>query len=124
MTTQSQTACPRVLPLDTWQDSAISRLLHRAGRAADARDRWVCPDCGSDALSVYYTEQHVCTVVTGPDGSSPWPSYRRDEYLVLDADCFRFCCDGCLVSNIAPVLAHDGAAETTKEPDADSGHLV
>ncbi len=45
---------------------------------------WVCPDCGSTALRVFYSERRVCQVGTyadGPNDPEPWPSYTGDELV-------------------------------------------
>jgi hypothetical protein len=74
------------------------------GVEAEARDlRWLCPICGSDNLTVYYDERRASAVGTDPDGTEPWPSNERDEFVDIDPDRFAFACDSCLASDITPV---------------------
>jgi len=66
---------------------------------------WACPDCGSTALRVFYSERRVCQVGTYADGPSdpePWPSYTGDELVDIDPGTFAFACDACLTHDITP----------------------
>jgi predicted RNA-binding Zn-ribbon protein involved in translation (DUF1610 family) len=66
---------------------------------------WTCPDCGSTALRVFYSERRVCQVGTyadGPNDPAPWPSYTGDELVDIDPGTFAFACDACNTHDITP----------------------
>ena len=66
---------------------------------------WVCPDCGSTALRVFYSERRVCQVGTyadGPNDPEPWPSYTGDEFVDIDPATFAFACNTCNTYGITP----------------------
>ncbi len=68
---------------------------------------WACPDCGSTALRVFYSERRVCQVGTyadGPNDPEPWPSYTGDELVDIDPGTFAFACDACLTHDIIPCV--------------------
>ena len=72
-----------------------------AGEQTD--QRWSCPHCTSDNLTVYYMEERACAVGTNDDGTSPWPNYLHDELIEIDPELFVFACDSCLVTGMMPV---------------------
>ena len=76
----------------------------------DAGITWACPDCGSTALRVFYSERRTCRVGTyadGPNEPEPWPSYTSDEMVDIDPALFAFACDACTAHDITPCTTGD-----------------
>ena len=73
--------------------------------AAPAERPWCCPRCGSDRLTVYYTEHRASSVGSDPDADAPYPNYARDELIEIEPALFVFACDACLAGDIDPVRA-------------------
>jgi len=66
---------------------------------------WTCPECGSAALHVFYSERRMCQVGTyadGPNDPEPWSSYTGDEFVDIDPATFAFACDACDTYDITP----------------------
>ena len=66
---------------------------------------WCCPRCGSDRLTVYYTEHRASSVGSDPDADAPFPNYACDELIEMEPAQFVFACDACLAGDIDPVRA-------------------
>lgn len=96
---------------------------HMQARVAPAHGRLCCPRRGSDALSVYDTERHVCAVASEP-GAPPRPSYTRDETLETDPDSYVCACDACLAANISPRAHTGGPAMSGRDVDRDARDLA
>ena len=65
--------------------------------------RWCCPLCGSDRLTVYYTEHRASSVWNDPDQDAPYPDYARDVLIEMEPAVFIFACDACGARAIGPV---------------------
>ena len=66
---------------------------------------WCCPRCGSDRLTVYYTEHRASSVGSDFDQDVPFPDYARDVLIEMEPALFVFTCDACRARAIDPVRA-------------------
>jgi len=73
------------------------------GAPAPPVPRWCCPLCGSDRLTVYYTERRASSVGTDPDTCQPCPDFARDGLVDIDPDLYVFFCEGCFTQNVDPL---------------------